>query len=66
MVRVGKDLKHYLVPNLCCGQTHLPLHQVAQSPIQPSLEYFQIEVVYKNTNSHVIFNQFSKTNTLDF
>lgn len=66
MVRVEKDLKHYLIPNPCCGQTHLPLHQVAQSLIQPGLEYFQMGDVYKNTNSQVIFDQFSKSNTLNF
>ena len=41
MVWVGKDLKDHLVPPPCHGQGHLPLAQVAQSPVQPGLEPFQ-------------------------
>jgi len=41
MVRVGRDLKDYLVPTPCHEQGHLPLHQVAQSSIQPGLKHFQ-------------------------
>jgi len=38
MASVGRDLKDHLVPTPCHGQGHLPLHQVDQSPVQPSLE----------------------------
>ena len=41
MVWVGKDLEDHRVPTLCHRQGHLPLDQVAHSPIQPGLEYFQ-------------------------
>jgi len=40
MVWVGRDLIDLLDPTLCHGQGHLPLDQVAQSPIQPGLELF--------------------------
>jgi len=36
-----RDLKDHLVPTPSCRQGHLPLDQVAQSPIQPGLEGFQ-------------------------
>jgi len=32
MAWVGKDLKDHLVPALCHGQGHLPLHEVAHTP----------------------------------
>ena len=35
MVWVRRDLKDHLVPTPCHGQGHLPLDQLAQSPIQP-------------------------------
>lgn len=54
--RAGKDVEHYFIANLCCGQAHLPLHKVAQSPIQPDPEYFQVGVIYKNTNRQVVFD----------
>jgi len=41
MVRVGRDLKDHLVPTFYHGKGLLPLDQVAQSHIQPSLEHFQ-------------------------
>jgi len=41
MVWVGKNLIDHLVPPLCHGQGHLPLDQVAQSPIQRGLQQFQ-------------------------
>ena len=41
MVCVGRDLSDHLVPTLCYRQGHLPLDQVAHSPIQPGLECFQ-------------------------
>jgi len=43
MVWVGRNLKDYLVQPPCHGQGHLPLDQVAQSPIQPGLEHCQGE-----------------------
>jgi len=41
MVWVGRDLRDHVVPTHCYGQGHLPLDQVAQSPIQPGLEHLQ-------------------------
>ncbi|EOA97032.1 hypothetical protein Anapl_17450, partial [Anas platyrhynchos] len=41
MVWVGRDLKDHPVPPPCHGLGHLPLDQVAQSPIQPGLEHLQ-------------------------
>ena len=41
LVWVGRDLKAHPVPALCHGQGHLPLDQVAQSPIQPGLDHCQ-------------------------
>jgi len=41
MVSIGRDLKDHLIPTPCHEQGHLPLHQVAQSSIQPGLEHFQ-------------------------
>jgi len=41
MVWVGRDLTYHLVPTPCHGQGHLPLDQVAQSPIQPGLDHCQ-------------------------
>ena len=41
MVWVGRDLKDHLIPAPCHEQGHLPLHQVAQSPIQPGLGHCQ-------------------------
>ena len=41
MVWVGRDLKDHLVQPPCHGQGHLPLDQVAQSPIQPGLGHCQ-------------------------
>jgi len=41
MVWVGRDLEGRVVPTSCCRQGHLPLNQVAQSPIQPGLQCFQ-------------------------
>jgi len=38
MVWVGKALKDHLILTTCHGQGHLPLDQVAQSPVQPGLE----------------------------
>jgi len=35
---------------ICCGQGHLPLDQVAQSPIQPGLEHCQGEGIQNFTN----------------
>jgi len=35
MVWVGKDLKDHPVPTPLPWQGHLPLDQVAQSPVQP-------------------------------
>jgi len=40
MVWVGRDLQRSSSPTPCHGQGHLPLDQVAQSPIQPGLEHF--------------------------
>lgn len=37
---VGKDLKNHLLSSPCHAQGYLPLHQVAQGPIQPGFEYF--------------------------
>uniref|UniRef100_A0A672UYG3 Tripartite motif containing 65 n=1 Tax=Strigops habroptila TaxID=2489341 RepID=A0A672UYG3_STRHB len=39
MVWVGRDLKAHSVPTPCHGQGHLPLEQVAPSPVQPGLEH---------------------------
>jgi len=36
-----KIFKDHLAQHLCHGWGHLPLNQVAQSPIQPHLEQFQ-------------------------
>ena len=41
MVWVGRGLYDHPVPTPCYRQGHLPLDQVAQSPIQPGLECFQ-------------------------
>jgi len=41
MVWIGRDLWHHLLPPPCYRQGHLPLAQVAHSPIQPGLECFQ-------------------------
>ena len=41
MILVGGGLKNHLAPTLLCERGHLPLDQVAQSPIQPGLEHFQ-------------------------
>uniref|UniRef100_A0A672TM59 Uncharacterized protein n=1 Tax=Strigops habroptila TaxID=2489341 RepID=A0A672TM59_STRHB len=41
MVCVGRDLKAHPVPVPCHGQGHLPLDQVAPSPVQPGLEHCQ-------------------------
>jgi len=41
MVWVGRDLIDHLVPTPLHGEGHLPLDQVAQSPVQPGLEPFQ-------------------------
>jgi len=40
-VWVGRDLTDHLVQLPCHGQGHLPLDQVPQSSIQPSLEHRQ-------------------------
>jgi len=41
MICTGKGLTEQLIPKPCHGQGHLPLDQVAQSPIQPGLELLQ-------------------------
>jgi len=41
MVWVGKNLKNHPIPTPCGGQGHLPLDQIAQSPIQPGFERLQ-------------------------
>ena len=41
MIWVGRDIVDHLAPTLHHGQGHLPLDQVAQSPVQPGLEHFQ-------------------------
>jgi len=41
MVYVGRDLEDRLVQPSWHGQGHLPLGQVAQSPVQPGLGHFQ-------------------------
>jgi len=38
--------KGYLVQPPCNNQGHLPLDQVAQSPVQPDLECFQAWGIY--------------------
>jgi len=38
---VGRDLKDSLVPTTSHGKENLPIDQVAQNLIHPSLEYFQ-------------------------
>uniref|UniRef100_A0A8B9F833 polypeptide N-acetylgalactosaminyltransferase n=1 Tax=Amazona collaria TaxID=241587 RepID=A0A8B9F833_9PSIT len=41
MVCVGRDLKAHPIPASCHRQGHLPLDQVAPSPVQPGLEHCQ-------------------------
>ncbi|XP_061317325.1 keratinocyte-associated protein 3 isoform X2 [Pezoporus flaviventris] len=41
MVWVGRDLKAHPVPTPCHRQGHLPIDQVAPSPVQPGLEHCQ-------------------------
>ena len=41
MVWVEKDFKDHLVQLPCHVQGHLPLDQVAQSPVIPGLEHVQ-------------------------
>ena len=43
MIWVGKNIKDHLVPFPCYREGHLPLDQVAQSLIQPGLEWLQGE-----------------------
>jgi len=45
MVWVGMNLKDHLVPIPLSWAGHLPLDQVAQSPIQPGIEKFQEGVI---------------------
>ena len=51
MVWVEGTLQMSLLQSPCHGQGHLPLDQVAQSPIQPSLQQFQ------GGDSHSFFGQ---------
>lgn len=51
-VWVGSDLKDHLVPIPCHGQRHPPLDQVAQSPIQPTLERSQGWGVHNFSGQH--------------
>ena len=41
MVGLEGTIKDHLIQHPCHGQGHLPLDQVAPSPIQPGLEHFQ-------------------------
>ena len=42
MFWVGRDFERSSSPNPCSEQGHLQLDQVAQSPVQPGLECFQV------------------------
>ena len=48
MVWVGRELVDDLVPIPCHGQGHLPLDQVAQSPIQSGLKHFFLKEINRN------------------
>jgi len=39
MVWVGRDIEDHVVPTTCYWQGHLPLDQVARSPIQPECSW---------------------------
>ena len=52
MVWVGRDVKDHIVPNLL-PVGHLPLDQVAQSPIQPGLEHSQGRGSHSFSGQHV-------------
>jgi len=54
MLWVGRDISDLLVPALCYGQGHLPLNQVAQSPIQAGLECFQGWGIYNLSGQPVL------------
>jgi len=53
MVWVGRDLRDHLVLTLCYRQGHLPLDQVAQSPFQTGLEFFQEGYIHNLTRQSV-------------
>jgi len=55
MVWVGWDLTDNLVPMPPAMEEHLPLDQVAQSPIQPGLEHFQGRGIH-NFSGHCILS----------
>lgn len=38
MAWIGRDLKYHPIPAPCCGKEHLPVDQVAQSPISLALD----------------------------
>ena len=53
MVWVGRDLQDHVVPTPCCRQGHLPLDQVAHSPVQSGLECFQGRGIHNHTGQPV-------------
>lgn len=65
MIWVGMDFKGHLIPTFLHWQEHLPLHYIAQSPIQPVLlwcwhfkEYCDLkkDVTWERYKSHMKIN----------